>query len=55
MVHLFYKKHHVVLAYAEKIHASQEVFQDDIVEVIRAVQVAKLLVYPDMIKVVCWT
>ena len=33
MVHLFYKKHRVVLAYAEKIHASQEVFQDDIVEV----------------------
>lgn len=33
MVHLFYKKHRVVLAYAEKIHASQKVFQDDIVEV----------------------
>ena len=30
---MLYKKHRVVLAFAEKIHASQEVFEDDIVEV----------------------
>ena len=30
---MFYKKYRVVLAFAEKIHARQEVFKDDIVEV----------------------
>ena len=33
MVSMFYKKYRVVLAYAEKIHAQQEVFNDDIAEI----------------------
>ena len=33
MVSMFYKKHRVVLAYAEKTHAQQEIFHDDVVEI----------------------